>query len=306
MFKIIFLYALFASTFSLGKELLYWGPPIFSVGARMTIAGALLLLYQYFFADHHFKFKMKHMKYYIQGTLFTIYFHYILRFVGLQYMASYKASLLYNFGPFVSFILAYFLLNEKITVKKVLGLIIGFIGLLPVLIQKEPNEDIFSAISFISWDELEVIASVSCSSYGWIVLHKLIDDKDYAPAMINGITMFAGGVLALITSVVVEYNQPVIDWYKYLGLLSIIVVVSNFIGHNLYGSLLKVYRPTFLSFASFLTPLFAAFYGWLFLGEKITWQFYVSVVLVFCGLGLFYLDQIQEQTDDSYEEYIGQ
>jgi drug/metabolite transporter (DMT)-like permease len=302
MFKIIFLYALFASTFSLGKELLYYGPPIFSVGTRMTIAGLMLLLYQYFFADHSFKFKRKHLKYYIQGTLFAIYIHYILRFIGLQHMASYKASLLYNFGPFASFILAHFLIGEKVTYKKVLGLIVGFIGLLPVLIQHEPSEDIFSALSFISWPELAIIASVSCSSYGWIVLHKLIDDKDYAPAMINGITMFAGGILALFTSFAVEYDQPVTDWYKYVGILSIIIIVSNFIGHNLYGSLLKVYKPTFLSFASFLTPLFAAFYGWLFLGETITWQFYVSVVLVFCGLGLFYMDQLQEQYETQFFE----
>lgn len=302
MIKIIFLYALFASTFSLGKELLYYGPPIFSVGARMTVAGLILLLYQYFFADHSFKFKRKHLKYYVQGTLFAIYFHYILRFLGLRYMASYKASLLYNFGPFVSFVLAHFLIGEKVTYKKVLGLIIGFIGLLPVLIQHEPSEDLFSVISFISWPELAIIASVSCSSYGWIILHKLIDDKDYAPAMINGITMFAGGILALFTSFAVEYNQPVVDWYKYLGILSIIVIVSNFIGHNLYGSLLKVYKPTFLSFASFLTPLFAAFYGWLFLGEMITWQFYVSAILVFCGLGLFYMDQLKEQYETKFFE----
>lgn len=60
MIKIIILYALFASTFSLGKILLDFAPPIFLVGIRMTIAGLVLLAYQYFHKDTVFKFKTKH------------------------------------------------------------------------------------------------------------------------------------------------------------------------------------------------------------------------------------------------------
>jgi drug/metabolite transporter (DMT)-like permease len=61
----------------------------------------------------------------------------------------------------------------------------------------------------------------------------------------------------------------------------------------LYGYLLKKYTATFLAFAGFLGPLFSAFYGWLFLSEVITWHFYLSAVLVFAGLYMFYKHELE-------------
>src|SRR5262245_58355366 len=130
---IVLLYALFAGTFSLGKVLLAYSPPIFLVGVRMFIAGLLLLTYQTVSGSLRFTFSKKHLLYYAQIILFTTYLPYIFRFFALQSMTSAKACLLYNLSPFVSYILSYFLFAEKVTYKKVIGLIIGFIGFVPSL-----------------------------------------------------------------------------------------------------------------------------------------------------------------------------
>jgi drug/metabolite transporter (DMT)-like permease len=295
MIKIVILYALFASTFSLGKVLLNFAPPIFLVGIRMTIAGFLLLAYQYFHKNTVFKFKKKHWKLYLQGILFTCYFPYILRFWGLRYMASSKASLIYTLGPFITYVLSYFMVNEKVTSKKIIGLLIGFVGLLPILIVPSPTEDIRGGIGAFSWPEISIILSISCLSYGWLVMHKLIREKDYSPAMVNGISMFVGGLMAFVTSLIFEPMAHITDPTTFLSLLGIIILVSNLICHNIYGYLLKKYSPTFLSFASFLTPLFAAFYGWLFLSEKISWAFIISSGCVILGLAIFYQGELHQQ-----------
>jgi len=57
--------------------------------------------------------------------------------------------------------------------------------------------------------------------------------------------------------------------------------------------LLKTYTTTFLSFAGFMSPFFAAFYGWVWFGETTTWHFYASSVIVFVGLALFYQDELK-------------
>lgn len=293
MVLIVILYALFASTFSMGKVLLNYAQPIFLVGVRMIIAGFLLLSYQYIKNRTSFKFEKRHLALYLQAMLFTNYIPYILRFWGLQHMTSSKACLLQNLSPFISYILAYLISSEKVTLKKVTGLLIGFIGFLP-LIAPAPSANLMLN-GFIAVPDLYMILSVSALCYGWIVLRTLIVDHHYTPPMINGISMFGSGILALATSFIVEPASEITDIVSFTAILSFIIIVSNLLCHNLYASLLRTYSPTFLSFASFLAPLFAAFYGWIFFHETISWQFITAACFVFVGLTLFHQDELQER-----------
>jgi drug/metabolite transporter (DMT)-like permease len=58
--------------------------------------------------------------------------------------------------------------------------------------------------------------------------------------------------------------------------------------------LLRRFTATFVSFAGFTTPLFTAILGWFFLGETVTMSFYLSTIVVFSGLYLFYQDELQK------------
>lgn len=295
---IVLLYALFAATFSLGKVLLNFSPPIFLVGVRMFIAGSLLFIYQFSRGRLQFSFNKKHLWYYAQIIIFTTYLPYIFRFFGLKDMPSSKACLIYNLSPFISYVLAYFLFYEKVTFKKVSGLVIGFIGFLPLLCFSG-STPAFAKGAFIAWPELYMILSVTCMSYGWLIVHHLVKKYQYEATMINSISMTFGGILALCTSLFFEgiatTAGPVIsDLYSFIGILSVVVVVSNLLCHNLYVTLLKTYSPTFLSFAAFLSPLFAAFYGWVLMGETISWNFFVTAAMVVIGLALFYHDEMRE------------
>ena len=299
MILIIFLYALFAATFSLGKELLRYAPPVFIVGIRMFIAGTLLLFYQYFFTKHRLTLKKQHIKYYVQLVLFSVFIPYTLRLWALKFMPAYKASLLYNLGPFISYFLGYILYKERVTLAKVGGLAIGTLGLLPVLIASAPKEDIMGTFAFLSWPELALFVSISSLSYGWVILRILIKDKDYPPAMVNGLSMFVGGILALITSSIIEPKTCIVDVNRFIAILAIIIIASNVIGHNLYAWLMQFYTPTFLSFFSLFTRIFTALYGWLFFKVVVTWHFFASTVLIVIGLALFYKDEMQQQIYDA-------
>jgi drug/metabolite transporter (DMT)-like permease len=292
MILIIILYALFALSVFISKVIFSYSTPIFYIGARMSIAGMILLAYQYIAAREHFKFKKEHLWQYVQVVFFGIYFTYIIRFWGLTELPVSKAMFMFNLAPFMSALFSYFFFNEAMSRKKWLGLMIGFIGFIPIVVSKVGQENL-SQLFFISWPEVAVLISVICHSYNWIVIRKLVRDHSQSPAMINGLTMFIGGVGALITSPFFEGFQPVNNYLEFGKLLVCVILISNLICHNLYAYLLKTYTATFLSFAGFMSPIFAALYGWLWLNEKITWHFYVSSVVVFIGLVLFYQDELK-------------
>jgi drug/metabolite transporter (DMT)-like permease len=183
--------------------------------------------------------------------------------------------------------------GEKITIKKCLGLFIGFCGLLPIIGQS--SAACSQGGSTFLMPELALLVSVSSMSYGWLIIHRLINTHSYKPTLVNGISMFFGGLLALGTSYFTENPTLLItDIVPFITLLIIIVIVSNLICHNLYGTLLKKFTPTMMSFAGFMSPLFAALYGWLFMAEQLTFEFFLATVTVFIGLSLFYHDEFYQ------------
>jgi len=296
MIIIVLLYALFGSSFVLGKWALSYSTPFFLTGIRMTIGGLILLSYLFFYAHEHFVFKRKHLWWYVQMIFFGIYITYSLRFWALASMPAAKTNFIYNLSPFMSAFFSYLLFGEKLSKKKWVGLAIGCVGLVPILLTSSAGEQTVGEVAFLSLPELAVILSVATHTYSWIVMRKLVKEKSYSPMMINGLGMTAGGILALITSFFVEGMLPIQEGKMgiFFGLLACIIILSNIICYNLYGRLLKRYTATFLSFAGFLSPLFTALYAWVLLNETVGWAFYLSCLVVFVGLYLFYQEELYE------------
>jgi drug/metabolite transporter (DMT)-like permease len=295
---IILLYTLFASSFTMGKLLSTHTSPIFLTAIRMILGGFILLLYQIITASHRtVTIKRSDLWALFQIMLFGVYFNYILRFWALAYLPSFKTCFLFNFSPFFSSFYSYFAFNEKLSKQQWIGLLIGFCGMIPVLISNTNEIDLPEKF-FISLPEVAVLISVAMHSYSWILVRHLVKHRSYNPTFINSTTMTVGGLLALITSFALEVVPPLENSATFIGWLLFVVLVSNVFCHNLYGYLLKTYTATFLSFCAFLTPILAAILGSVFLNEKIGPSFYLSVVVVFIGLYLFYkheIDQIKKQ-----------
>jgi len=298
MVLVILLFALFASLFGISKDSLNYSEPFFLIGSRMLFAGFLLLSHQYFFNHSAFKFKVKHIKTLFLLGLLNIYLTNIAEIWGLQHMISAKACLIYSLSPFLAAVVAYLVLKESLSAKKWLGLIIGFMGLVPVFMAQSPGEQTNSNLPLISLPEIALLTAVFCSVYGWTLLKKIINDYHYTPLMANGISMTIGGVLALLHSYFTGENWnplPVTEVGSFLQNTLWLCLISNIICYNLYGYLLKRYSATFMSFAGLVTPFFASLFGWYFLNETITWHYFASMAVFACGLTLFYQEELKTE-----------
>lgn len=291
MILVILMYALFASTFTLGKAALSYVSPFLFIGMRMILGGSLLLGYYRWIKKEKIVIDKADYRLFACIVLFHIFCAYILEFWALEYVTSSKACLLFNLSPFITAIFSYFLFSERLSYQQICGLIIGFLGFIPILVAQTPLEKIGLHVSFLSIYEIALIASVTSSAYGWMMVKHLISRK-YSLLLINGISMTGGGILALLLSLVTEgFSGLKVTSGEQLMMLGgyclALVIIANIIGYNLYGYLLTRYSATFLSFAGFMTPLFAALLGWMFLGEQVTWHFFATISMVFLGLYLF-------------------
>lgn len=297
MILIFLLYAFLASTFAIGKAALAFIPPFFLVGIRMTFSGAVLLGFYKLTHKGPISIPRKDLWLLALLTFFHIYLAYACEFWALQYIASAKVALFYNFSPFFTALIAYFFIDERLNALQWLGMIIGFVGLLPLLLPVV--RDSMWSFFFLDASELVMLAGVVSAVIGWILFKKL--GAIYSPLLINGIAMLFGGVLSLLTAIGTESTLLMVPKgytaIQAAGTASMyviaLIIIANLVFYNLYGYLLKQYSATLLSFAGFMTPLFTVFFGWMLNREYISMYFFWSFLLVSIGLALFYWQELK-------------
>lgn len=286
MHLVILLYALFASLFLFSKMGLAHSSPFFFIGTRMLFAGLVLLAY-HLIRYRRLNIQVQHLPWFFLLAAVNIFLTNAAEIWAIQGSVSSKMCLLYSLSPFLSALIAYWLLKEVMTKRKWLGMFIGFLGLAPITFLRSSDELLagqFWLFSHVEWVGLLAVVS---SVLGWIFLKKLMQ-ASYSPVIANGFSMTLGGLMMLILSYQSQepWNPvPVTDWISFLQITLAMCLISNLICYNLYGYLLKRYSATLMAFAGLVTPIFASLYGWLFLNEGLSW--YVAAALAFFGLGLF-------------------
>lgn len=275
--------------FTLSKWGLAYAEPMFFVAVRMILAGLLLCAYLVV-RSKSVKTLIANRKdwlLFLQIILFHIYLTYICDICALKNLTSIESAFLYNLSPFIAALFSFYWFGESMTGKKWLGLLLGFGSLIPALFTAGPLHLFSHALPRL----LTLVAVVS-SAYGWIVLRALVK-KGYSPILVNGIGMFFGGLIALVTSFFTE-TWVVTAWIPFIQAVILIVAVANIIFYNFYGYLLKYYTATFLSFAGFMCPFFAALLGRIFLGETFAWGLGFSFILTCVGLFIFYHEELKQ------------
>jgi len=298
MALVILLYALFASLFGLAKATLEYGEAFFLIGSRMTFAGLAMFLFQ--LARNPKALRVSPKKVYLVFLMgfFAIYLTNIAEIWGLSHMISAKACLIYSLSPFLSALFSFFLFKESLSFRQILALCVGFLGLGPCFFSDLSS--VVTGQSSFSLAEFVLLVAVVSSVYGWIVLKKLVwegkEEEKCSPITANAYGMMLGGVLALIHSYLAGENWnplPVSEPYLFIRNTILLCLISNIICYNLYGYLLKRFSATLISFAGLVTPLFASFFGWFFLGESVNGNFFLSLALFSLGLFLFHQEELK-------------
>lgn len=292
---VVFLtFFLWSSTFTIGISTLECSPPVFLTAIRMLLGGGLILGFLGLFRRKEMKIK-KHQWFPLFLLAVTaVYLSNVMEFWGLQFLTSAKACFIYSLSPFMSAVFSYFQFKEKMTWKKVAGLLVGFVGFIPYMLTQSP-EHVEAGSALFSWPELSLVGATATSVYGWVLLRKLTKNEGMSPLMANGMSMVIGGALALGHSYFTDNwdPTPVTEYSGFFKGVGLLILVSNLVCYNLYGWLLKRFSATFLSFAGMMTPLFAAFFGWAVLGETVTWPFFASMGVVSLGLWLVYSEELR-------------
>ena len=300
MILICLLNFLYSTIFVIGKFALKISQPIFLTAIRMIGAGIISYgIHRFFHRSPQFRLLTKNdwIVLFVMA-FFNVYMTNAGEFWSLQYLSAGKTAFIYNFSPFFALIFSAMLFSEKVTTKKLLGMSIGFIALIPILLGKEDIVDTtYHFFGYISIAEIVMVGAAMATSLGWVIMEHFVKKNKFTTYFLNGSSMFLGGIMCLVHSCLFE-SRPFItdDRYSNFAFYAIIIMLIQNVGaYNLHTYLLKYYSATWLTLSSFTMPLLTIFISYIVLGEPLTISFFICSALVALGLFIFCLDDLQEK-----------
>lgn len=297
MILVIILYAVFAAMTFINTSLMSSDPYPVLVGMfRAFGSGIIILSFVKLFSKQKITdLKLSSYQWYLLMA-YGILIH-ALGMCGFSYGAMYANPIticfLYASAPFLTAILLYFHSGTVLSHAKIIGLLVGLMGLIPIL-WKNTATDLGASVKNDQWlGNIIVLVSMIFFCWGWILFKKLIQSCSCSVQTLNAIAMIIGGILSSVFVMMVYGNQIFeITFSENFVYLMGLFLVSSLLTYTLYAYLLQHFSPTFISFAGFLEPAFALLYGVLWFGYRIRIVDIFSFLVLFLGLYIFYKQEL--------------
>lgn len=246
-------------------------------GYRFILSGILLLIVAQISGRNIFAIsKDNFYKIFILGITQTM-LQYIFFYIGLSNTTGVKGAIMYSMGTFFSVILAHHLYkNDRLSMKKIMGCFIGFLG---VLIANF-SLDLFNFSFRIIGEGFLIIAAFifsASSIYG----KKITQNIDVM--LVTGYNLFIGGLM--LTLIGLALGGRVNDFTYASSLLLIYMAILSATAFSLWTLLLKYNKVGVVSIYNFLIPIFGVMLSSIFLGENILEvKNIIALVLVCSGI----------------------
>ena len=204
---------------------------------------------------------------------------YVFFYIGLAHASGVKSSIMNATGVFFSVVLAHFIYaNDRLTNRKVLGCLIGFMGVVVVNLGGGALGFDFSLLGegFVI---MAAFVLAAASIYG----KRISADMD--PMVMTGWQLFIGGVILTGIGMVGGGHLETLD-LRSGGLLLYMALLSS-VAFAVWSLLLKHNPVGLIAAFNFLIPVFGVALSAIFLGESLLrWSYLAALVLVCAGIWL--------------------
>ncbi|QKY69985.1 DMT family transporter [Lentibacillus sp. CBA3610] len=208
----------------------------------------------------------------------TIVFTFVM--YGMQFVDAGKSSVLLYSMPLWSSIFAVKILGEKITSGKVLGLVIGMLGLVTIL-----GWDIFFVQNpaVIFGELLIIVAAVSWAAANVYYRMKL---EGMTQLQVSAYQMLFGTIGIIIATLFAEWGDPVQLNGESIFYILFTGVLASALCFTVWFVLLSIIDMVSATLSTLLVPVFGLFFGWLILGEELTNSILIGSVMIIAGIGV--------------------
>jgi len=260
----------------------YYANKLLFAGYRFFIASIFIFIFLLFNREN-LRINNTEAKNLIYLGLLQTSFQYFFFYIGLSNSTGIKGSIIGATGTFFAVILSHFYYhNDKLSLNKIIGLIIGFCGVLLINLSKG-NLD----LSITLTGEIFLVLAALFSSLSSIIAKNLSGAIN--PIKVTAYQMFFGSIVLLIFSSFkvglfsLNFTKTTILLLLYLSFLSATAFA-------LWYQLLKHNPVSKISIYKFQIPIFGTILSALFLKSE-SISFNVVISLIFVSLGIIFVNR---------------
>jgi drug/metabolite transporter (DMT)-like permease len=267
---------LWASAFSVAKLAMADCPPLLLLAIRFLLAGVVVLGAAAAFGVP-LKLDRRNLMLFAALGIANQAAYLGISYVGLRTIPSGLSALIISANPVLAAVLATVFLRERMTWRKVAGLVLGVGGVVFVVESRLSGgvDAVGIALTFVALVSL----------VGGTILF-----KRFAPTdgfwVGNGVQSLAAGVAILPFALAFEsVGEIVPTWTLFWSTAYLVLLVSVF-AYLLWFQMLSVSDATAASSYHFLMPPLGLLFGWLLLGEHVAPTDLIGIVPVALGIYL--------------------
>ena len=232
----------------------------------------------------------------IVGLLqFTL--NYGLVFWGEQYIPSGLAAVLQSTFPAFGLVIAHlYLPSERLTTRKVIGVLMGVVGVAIIF-----SDQLTIAGHLALLGSVALVASAFFGAYSNVLVKAYAREID--PQVLAAGQMIFGFPPLLIIGIATEGNPFRFHWTMTAIIsLAYLVIVGSVIAFALYYWLVRHMEVTKTMLIALVTPVVAVLLGMIVLHEKLNWRLFVGAACIISGIGLIVLRNRQKTVSTSEDE----
>ncbi|MGL5164502.1 MAG: DMT family transporter [Afipia sp.] len=201
-------------------------------------------------------------------------------YVGLRTVSAGLGTLVVSANPVLTAVLAAMFLGERLTMQKVIGLVLGVGGVGFIVAHRLSTgggQDSATGLIFTFCALLSIVA-------GTILYKKLAPQGGMLIG--NAVQNLAGGLMLIPFAFSFESVAEIVPTGRLLLSLAYLTLLGSLVGYLLWQHLIRVMGATAASSYHFLMPPLGVLFGWLLIGEHVTLADILGIVPVALGIYL--------------------
>ncbi|OHX67149.1 DMT family transporter [Flammeovirga pacifica] len=246
---------------------------------RVAFAAILFTIIHAFFVKEKVESKQDYRKL-IVAAFFGACLNMITFFEGLSLTSPINASVIMVSSPILVLIMSAFILKEKVTLKKVIGIVLGLSGAL-ILVS-------MNGLDLCNGSTLgDILVIVNASSYGYyLILIKPLATKYHPFTILKWVFIF--GVPLVLPFGIMDIVE--VQWHTFTPEVTwsvvFVLVGATCITYLFNAISLQVLNASTTSFYIYFQPLIAGAIAVFLFDEQPRWEQLYATILIFTGVAL--------------------